>query len=63
MQNQEWDEDMKTEQDHNAYMLVYEKVVQVPFKIDLDPNHVSLIKQGADVKLPYCYTLYPNLID
>jgi len=65
-----WDNDkwMRIEQSHNAYMLVYEKRTQVPFKIDLDKDHIEKIKiadalQTIQAQLPRCYQLYPNLFD
>ena len=41
-----WDNDkwMRIENSHNAYMLVYEKRTQLPFKIDLDKSHIEKIK-------------------
>jgi hypothetical protein len=47
-------------------MLIYEKVVKVPFKIDLDPAHIDLIKSSESAEnltLPHCYTLYPGLFE
>ena len=45
-------------------MLVYEKRVKVPFKIDIYREDIEKIKGGCGLdELPNCYKLYPGLYE
>lgn len=66
MQQSIYDDDFKNiENSHNAYMLVYEKRVKVPFKIDIYQEDIDKIRgQGCGLEsLPNCYKLYPGLYE
>jgi hypothetical protein len=44
-------------------MLVYEKKIKHPFKINIAEAVVEAIRTMNEINLPNCFSLYPNLLE
>lgn len=63
MQNQNTGVYNGIDNSHNAYMLVYDKKIKHPFKINIAEAVVEAIRAGNEENLPNCFSLYPNLLE